>query len=215
MTNVSAAKVSAWKRVRAPLSLIAVAGFLGVVVVAPFTTPVDAQAAPLPDYQRIHQTFVPSESPEMDYVYADVPILTLPDPDEERKKREAEAAEAAREAAAAEQQAAPAAPAAPLRYTGGGSPAEWMAAAGIPESDWGYVDFIVSKESGWQPNAVNPSSGASGLVQALPCSKVPGNCLDPVDNLRWAHGYAQTCTTWRNYCGWEGAYNFWIANSWW
>ncbi|WP_245861078.1 transglycosylase SLT domain-containing protein [Microbacterium aurantiacum] len=98
----------------------------------------------------------------------------------------------------------------PLFYTGGGAPAEWMTAAGIAASDQGYVDYIVSKESGWNPNAVNTSSGASGLVQALPCSKVPGNCFDPVDNLRWANGYATG-----RYGSWAGAYDFWTRNHWW
>jgi len=95
-------------------------------------------------------------------------------------------------------------------YTGGGEPAEWMAAAGIPESDWGYVDFIVSRESGWNPNAYNNGSGASGLVQALPCGKVPGNCFDPVDNLRWADGYAKG-----RYGSWSQAVEFWSSNHWW
>lgn len=95
-------------------------------------------------------------------------------------------------------------------YTGGGSKEEWMTAAGIPEGDWGYVDYIVSHESGWNPNAVNASSGASGLVQALPCGKVPGNCFDPVDNLKWADGYAKG-----RYGSWAGAYQFWISNHWW
>lgn len=98
----------------------------------------------------------------------------------------------------------------PLYYTGGGAPAEWMAAAGIASSDWGYVDYVVSKESGWNPNATNSSSGACGLVQALPCSKVPGNGYDPVDNLRWANGYATG-----RYGSWAGAYDFWINNNWW
>lgn len=95
-------------------------------------------------------------------------------------------------------------------YSGGGSPAEWMTAAGIPESDWGYVNYIVGKESGWNPNAVNSSSGASGLVQALPCGKVPGSCFDPVDNLKWADGYAKG-----RYGSWAGAYDFWVSNNWW
>ncbi|WP_243841979.1 transglycosylase SLT domain-containing protein [Microbacterium hydrocarbonoxydans] len=98
----------------------------------------------------------------------------------------------------------------PLFYTGGGAPAEWMAAAGIAESDWGYVDYIVSRESGWNPNATNSSSGACGLVQALPCSKVPGNGYDPVDNLRWANGYATG-----RYGSWAGAQAFWSKNHWW
>jgi hypothetical protein len=95
-------------------------------------------------------------------------------------------------------------------YTGGGAPAEWMSAAGIAESDWGFVDYIVGKESGWNPNATNKSSGACGLVQALPCSKVPGNGYDPVDNLRWANGYATG-----RYGSWGGAYAFWTSHHWW
>lgn len=98
----------------------------------------------------------------------------------------------------------------PLFYTGGGAPAEWMSAAGIAEGDWGYVDYIVSRESGWNPNATNKSSGACGLVQALPCSKVPGNGYDPVDNLRWATGYATG-----RYGSWAGAHAFWTKNHWW
>lgn len=98
----------------------------------------------------------------------------------------------------------------PLLYSGGGAPAEWMAAAGIAAADQGYVDYIVSRESGWNPNATNSSSGACGLVQALPCSKVPGNGYNPVDNLRWATGYAVG-----RYGSWAGAYAFWTNNHWW
>lgn len=98
----------------------------------------------------------------------------------------------------------------PLYYSGGGAPGEWMAAAGISDADMGYVDYIVSRESGWNPNATNRSSGACGLVQALPCSKVPGNGYDPVDNLRWATGYATG-----RYGSWAGAYAFWTSNHWW
>ncbi|MFT4220037.1 MAG: transglycosylase SLT domain-containing protein [Microbacterium sp.] len=95
-------------------------------------------------------------------------------------------------------------------YTGGGSKTEWLRAAGIAESDWGYVDYIVKHESGWNPNATNASSGACGLVQALPCSKVPGNGYDPVDNLKWADGYAKG-----RYGSWGAAYAFWTSNHWW
>lgn len=98
----------------------------------------------------------------------------------------------------------------PMFYSGGGAPAEWMAAAGIASSDWGYVDYIVSRESGWNPNATNSGSGACGLVQALPCSKVPGNGYDPVDNLRWGNGYAVG-----RYGSWGAAVAFWSANNWW
>ncbi len=100
-------------------------------------------------------------------------------------------------------------------YTGSGTKTEWLIAAGIPQADWGYVDYIITRESRWNPNAINPTSGACGLAQALPCSKVPGNPLNPVDSLKWANGYAQTCVSYRMYCGWEGAYKFWLSNNWW
>lgn len=100
--------------------------------------------------------------------------------------------------------------AAPPMYSGGGSPEAWMTAAGIAPENWGYVDFIASKESGWNPNATNPSSGACGLIQAYPCSKVPGGGYDPVANLTWAQGYAVG-----RYGSWAAAYDFWNANRWW
>ena len=100
---------------------------------------------------------------------------------------------------------------APPQYSGGGSPEEWMSAAGIAESDWGYVDYIVSRESSWNPNATNPGSGACGLVQALPCSKVGGaGGYDPVANLQWGNGYAVG-----RYGSWANAYAFWVNNHWW
>lgn len=201
------------RRLRSPLALLAVAGFLGVVVVAPFSVNSGAEAAPLPDMERLNQTFVPNEQPEMDLVYVSVEA-ELSEEEKARIEAEKKAEEEAEAKAKAEAEAAAsaetAAAAAPPRYTGGGSRAEWMKAAGIAEKDWGYVDFIVSKESGWNPNAVNASSGASGLVQALPCSKVPGSCFDPVDNLRWADGYAKG-----RYGSWAKAYDFWLANHWW
>jgi len=102
-----------------------------------------------------------------------------------------------------------------LPYAGGGVKTDWLRASGIAESDWGYADYIITKESGWNPNAMNSSSGACGLAQALPCSKVPGNPLNPIDSLRWANSYAQTCVSYRMYCGWQGAYNYWLENNWW
>lgn len=85
-------------------------------------------------------------------------------------------------------------------YTGGGSKDEWLTAAGIPREFWGAADAIISQESGWNPNARNPSSGACGLAQANPCSKVPGNPYDPVDSLRWMNGYVTG-----RYGGWQQA----------
>lgn len=77
------------------------------------------------------------------------------------------------------------------KYSGGGSKAEWMKAAGIAESDWSYVNKLINRESSWNPNAVNPSSGACGLVQSLPCSKIPGDWNNPVDALKWGNSYVK------------------------
>jgi resuscitation-promoting factor RpfB len=91
-----------------------------------------------------------------------------------------------------------------------GSKQDWMAAAGIPQSDWTYTDFIVSRESGWNPSAKNPSSGACGLAQALPCAKT--GCAaynDPVCALKWQFSYVKA-----RYGGYAGAYSFWSKNHW-
>jgi uncharacterized protein YabE (DUF348 family) len=96
-----------------------------------------------------------------------------------------------------------------LPYSGGGTKTEWLSASNVPSESWGYADYMVQKESSWNPNAVNRSSGACGLAQALPCSKVPGNPHDPVNSLNWMNNYVNG-----RYGGWEGAYSFWLANRW-
>jgi resuscitation-promoting factor RpfB len=96
-----------------------------------------------------------------------------------------------------------------LPYTGGGTKTDWLIASGVAEADWGYADYLVTRESGWNPNAVNASSGACGLAQALPCSKVPGNPYNPIDSLNWMNGYVNG-----RYGGWQNAYNFWITHHW-
>ncbi|MGJ0204913.1 lytic transglycosylase domain-containing protein [Leucobacter sp. gxy201] len=200
---------SSWSKIRAAFAVTGVIVLFGTAVVAPFAMPggeTDAEA--LAFETRINQEFVPNEFPEDDIIYPEIETVELPDPAEvERQKREAEAAAAAEKAA---KEASSSQATAPARYTGGGAPAEWMAAAGIAESDWGYVDYIASRESGWNPNATNASSGACGVIQANPCSKVPGNGYDPVDNLRWANGYAVG-----RYGSWAQAYDFWTTNHWW
>lgn len=90
-----------------------------------------------------------------------------------------------------------------------GNKASWLAASGIPESDWTYVDSIVQRESGWNPNAVNPSSGACGLGQQLPCGKWAGAWNDPVAALVAQHGYVK-----ERYGSYAGAVAFWNTNHW-
>jgi len=90
-----------------------------------------------------------------------------------------------------------------------GNKASWLAASGIPEAHWGYVDSIVTRESGWNPNAVNKSSGACGLGQQLPCGKWSGAWNDPVAALKAMTGYVTG-----RYGGWPQAVAFWNANHW-
>ena len=96
-----------------------------------------------------------------------------------------------------------------------GSHTDWMAAAGIAEADYGYVDYIVSHESGWGFTKYNyGGSGAYGLCQALPATKMASAGDDymtnPITQLRWCNSYAIS-----RYGSWAGAYNFWIAKHWW
>ena len=95
-----------------------------------------------------------------------------------------------------------------------GSKSDWMRAAGISDSDFGYVDYIISHESGWDYHAVNRSSGAYGLPQSLPAGKLASAGADwrdnPVTQLRWANNYAVG-----RYGSWGGAYHFWTVNHWW
>lgn len=95
-----------------------------------------------------------------------------------------------------------------------GSSRDWLTAAGIPESDWSYVDHIITKESRWNYTARNRSSGAYGLCQALPGTKMASAGSDwqsnPVTQLRWCSSYAQS-----RYGSWAAAYNFWQSRRWW
>jgi len=70
--------------------------------------------------------------------------------------------------------------------------------------------FIYLKESGNNPNAVNKSSGACGLAQALPCSKMNCSLGDYACQDAWATNYMQN-----RYGTWENAKAFWERNRWW
>ncbi|AEW96252.1 MULTISPECIES: aggregation-promoting factor C-terminal-like domain-containing protein [Streptomycetaceae] len=72
---------------------------------------------------------------------------------------------------------------------------------------------IVSRESGWDYKAVNASSGAYGLVQALPGSKMASAGADwqtnPATQIKWGLSYMNS--SYHSPCG---AWQFWQANSW-
>jgi len=93
-----------------------------------------------------------------------------------------------------------------------GSHTDWMAAAGIAASDYGFVDYIMSHESGWRPNAVS-SNGYYGLGQTnlkAISTACPNWQSDPICQLGYFSGYAVS-----RYGSWQGAYNHWAANRSW
>lgn len=84
-----------------------------------------------------------------------------------------------------------------------------MAQAGIPQEDWDEADYIITRESGWNPTAMNPS-GACGLPQALPCSKLGPEWHNPHVALVWSNQYAIA-----RYGSWKNAKAHWERKGWW
>ncbi len=102
-----------------------------------------------------------------------------------------------------------------------------MIAAGISSSDYAYVNYIISRESGWchtkwqgqagycpayYEERYSPSSlRGYGLCQSTPAIKMASQGADwasnPVTQLKWCSWYAHT-----RHGGWAGAYNYWLAN---
>ena len=82
--------------------------------------------------------------------------------------------------------------------------------------DWGDGDYdalvwLWNKESGWQWNATNPSSGAYGIPQALPASKLASAGDDWKDNaatqIKWGLNYIAG-----RYGSPSAAKTFWLAH---
>lgn len=85
---------------------------------------------------------------------------------------------------------------------------DWLISNGYSESDFTAASYIIQHESGWSPTATNPSSGAYGLAQALPGSKMASAGAD------WQTNYQTQFKWFVNYCNQRygsitGAYNHW------
>jgi hypothetical protein len=74
-----------------------------------------------------------------------------------------------------------------------GLKAQVRSATGLSAAQFACFDKIVMKESTWNPRATNASSGAYGLVQALPASKMASAGSDyrtnPVTQAKWGVNY--------------------------
>ncbi|MDQ0990607.1 transglycosylase SLT domain-containing protein [Streptomyces sp. V3I7] len=100
--------------------------------------------------------------------------------------------------------------------TGSASSASAQAVAHrmIPDAaQYRAFDKIVSHESGWNIHATNSSSGAYGLVQALPASKMSSAGTDwkenPATQIKWGLDYMNS-----RYGSPVDAWNFWQAHGW-
>jgi len=67
------------------------------------------------------------------------------------------------------------------------------AASLVAADQWGCLDALFQRESGWNPAAMNKSSGAFGIPQALPGSKMASAGADwqtnPLTQVRWGVSY--------------------------
>ena len=93
-----------------------------------------------------------------------------------------------------------------------GSHQDWMAAAGISPSDFGYVNYIISHESGWRPNASNGKY--HGLYQTS-VGRLTNDCgpnwvNETICQIRSANNYAVG-----RYGSWANAYQHWTTKHWW
>jgi hypothetical protein len=98
-----------------------------------------------------------------------------------------------------------------------GSPQQ-IASAMLGNYGWGQDQFgclvsLWNQESGWNPSALNASSGAYGIPQSLPADKMASVGADwqtnPATQIRWGLGYIQQvygtpCGAWSH----EMAYNW-------
>ncbi|CAL9557361.1 hypothetical protein SUDANB108_04591 [Streptomyces sp. enrichment culture] len=88
-----------------------------------------------------------------------------------------------------------------------------MARQMVPAGQFQCFSNIVDHESDWNYKAVNPSSGAYGLFQALPGSKMSSVGADwqtnPATQIKWGLNYMND-----RYGSPCDAWSFWQANRW-
>jgi len=94
-----------------------------------------------------------------------------------------------------------------------GTCAQWMAEVGI--ADTANATELIRRESGCNPNAVNPDSGACGIGQSLPCSKMGAVNADgtsavyPVSQMAWMQQYVLgRYGSWAAAVAWHDSHNW-------
>ncbi|MFF4502113.1 transglycosylase SLT domain-containing protein [Streptomyces sp. NPDC001401] len=130
------------------------------------------------------------------------------------KKEAAEkAAKEAKERAAAKEKASRSAGDFPIQSSYSVAEIQSMARQMVPSGQFQCFSNIVDHESSWNYHAVNASSGAYGLFQALPASKYSSVGSDwqtnPATQIKWGLNYMNS-----RYGSPCEAWSFWSANHW-
>ena len=93
-----------------------------------------------------------------------------------------------------------------------GTCADWARAAGVAEVDIPAAVTLMNRESGCRVDARNAHSGAYGIPQALPGSKMASAGADwetnPITQIRWMAGYVS------RWGGWQGALQQQMTHGW-
>ena len=89
----------------------------------------------------------------------------------------------------------------------------WARSAGVSEADVNAAIDLIYHESGCRVNAKNSSSGAYGIPQALPGSKMASEGDDwetnPITQIKWMAKYVKG-----RYGGWSQALEWWYNHGW-
>lgn len=75
------------------------------------------------------------------------------------------------------------------------------------EAHWQAMASLITRESGFNPNSYNRTSGACGLFQALPCSKMGG--MEINNQINWGMRYIQN-----RYGNPTNAWQHWLTYHW-
>ena len=141
------------------------------------------------------------------------PATTAPAMRAEREVPEARPAATTAPATTAAPAVTTAAPAPKKANPYAGESAYQIAQQIVPASQFAAFSWIITRESGWDVTATNPSSGAYGLGQALPASKMAGYGSDyltnPATQIKWALAYMNG-----RYGSPNAAQAFWQSHGW-
>ncbi|MDT0486217.1 MULTISPECIES: transglycosylase SLT domain-containing protein [Streptomyces] len=131
----------------------------------------------------------------------------------EKKEAAEKAAKEAKERAEAKEKASRSSSSFPVQSSYTIAQIQSMASSMVPSGQFQCFSNIVDHESSWNYQAVNASSGAYGLFQALPGSKMSSVGSDwqtnPATQIKWGLNYMDS-----RYGSPCEAWSFWQANHW-